>query len=118
MVRGVTTQRTSRALAREAAGLCLTAFGVLGVLVALGTLHWAAGLTAAFGGIVIVSVTLALKPGAPRYAHILRWTSGVIGYAGAAACAFVVCAPIGWIYVALAVAAAGLWLATRESEGA
>ncbi|WP_344603915.1 hypothetical protein [Streptomyces glaucus] len=114
----MTTQRTSRALAREAAGLCLTAFGVLGVLVALGTLHWAAASTAAAGGLVITGLTLAPKPDAPRYAHILRWTVCTIGYGGATACAFVVSAPIGWIYVALAVIAAGLRLATRESEGA
>ncbi|MFE6639603.1 hypothetical protein ACFVFT_38175 [Streptomyces tendae] len=114
----MTTQRTSRALAREAAGLCLTAFGVLGVLVALGTLHWAAGLNAALGGVIVAALALSPKPDAPRYTHILRWTICGVAYSGAAACSFVACPPIGWLYVALAVAAAGFWLATRESEGA
>ncbi|MDI3102049.1 hypothetical protein QJ054_33985 [Streptomyces sp. AN-3] len=114
----MTTQRTSRALAREAAGLCLTAFGVLGVLVALGTLHWAAGLNAALGGLVVASLALAPKPDAPRYAHVLRWTILGLAYSGATVCGFVVSAPIGWIYVALAAITTGLWLATRESEGA
>ncbi|MEU2968934.1 hypothetical protein ABZ687_28655 [Streptomyces ardesiacus] len=114
----MTTQRTSRALAREAAGLCLTAFGVLGVLVALGALHWAAGLNAALGGLVIAALSLAPGPDAPRYAHVARWAVCGLAYSGATVTSFVVCAPIGWIHVAAAVTATGLWLATRESEGA
>lgn len=114
----MTTQRTSRALAREAAGLCLTALGVLGVLVALGTLHWAAALHVAMSGIAIAGWLITPKPDAPRRAHALRWTACGVGYSGGAACVFVLCAPVGWLYIALAVTAAGLWLATRESEGA
>lgn len=119
MVRGVTTQPTPRALAREAAGLCLTAFGVLGVLVALGALHWAAGLSAAMAGILAAGLLLAPKPDAPRSAHVLRATACAVGYGGLTGCAFALCVPLGWIGVALAVTAAGLWLTTdRESEGA
>jgi hypothetical protein len=119
MVRGVTTQPTPRALAREAAGLCLTAFGVLGVLAALGALHWAAGLSAAMGGILATGLLLAPKADAPRSAHILRATACAVGYGGLTGCAFALCVPLGWIGVALAVIAAGLWLTTdRESEGA
>ncbi|MER6616286.1 hypothetical protein [Streptomyces xantholiticus] len=115
----MTTQRTSRALAREAAGLCLTAFGVLGVLAALGALHWAAGLSAAMGGILATGLLIAPKPDASRAAHILRRTSCGIGYSGLTGCAFALCVPVGWIGVALAVTAAGVWLTTdRESEGA
>ncbi|MEU9355011.1 hypothetical protein AB0D65_29450 [Streptomyces griseoloalbus] len=114
----MTTQRTSRALAREAAGLCLTAFGVLGVLVALGALHWAAGLNAALGGLIVGALTLSPRPDAPRYAHVLRWAVCGLAYSGSTVTGFVVSQPIGWIYVALAATAAGLWLATRESEGA
>ncbi|MFE1206312.1 hypothetical protein ACFW5V_32015 [Streptomyces sp. NPDC058762] len=114
----MTTQRTSRALAREAAGLCLTAVGVLGVLVALGALHWAVGLNAACGGIIAVGILLTPKPDAPRSVHILRWAACGVGYCGAAVSSFVACPPVGWLYVALAVAATGFWLATRESEGA
>ncbi|CAM5654429.1 hypothetical protein GCM10010261_63840 [Streptomyces pilosus] len=114
----MTTQRTNRALAREAAGLCLTALGVLGVLVALGALHWAAALNAAMTGLIIAGRLTVPKPSAPRRAHVLRWAVCGVGYIGATACAFVLCAPIGWLYIAVAAIAAGLWLATRESEGA
>lgn len=66
-MRGVTTQRTPGALAREAAGLLLTAFGALGVLAALGALHWAAGATAAMAGLITAGV-LARRPPANRWA--------------------------------------------------
>ncbi|MER7951954.1 hypothetical protein ABTY59_31645 [Streptomyces sp. NPDC096079] len=115
----MTTQRTSRALAREAAGLCLTPLGVLGVLVALGSLHWAAGLSAAMGGVLAAAVLLPPQPDASRQAHVVRWAAGLTGYGGLTGCAFALCAPVGWIGVSLAVTAAGWWLATSQAvEGA
>ncbi|MBB4902529.1 hypothetical protein [Streptomyces griseomycini] len=114
----MTTQRTPRALAREAAGLCLTALGVLGVLVALGALHWAAALNAVMIGLIVAGWLITPKPDAPRRVHVLRWAVCGVGYSGVTACAFVLYAPAGWLYIALAVTAAGLWLATHESEGA
>lgn len=115
----MTTQPTPRALAREAAGLCLTALGALGVLVALGTLHWAAGLSAAMAGILAMGILIAPKPDAPLQAHIVRAGVCVIGYGGLTGCAFALCVPLGWIGVASAVMLTGLWLASREhAEGA
>ncbi|MFJ4880048.1 hypothetical protein ACIP93_33240 [Streptomyces sp. NPDC088745] len=115
----MTTQRTSRALAREAAGLCLTAFGVLGVLAALGALHPIAGLSAAMSGILASGLLIAPKPNAPRSVHGLRLMVCGVGYGGLTGCAFALCVPLGWIGVALAVTAVGVWLTTdRESEGA
>ncbi|MFF8399824.1 hypothetical protein [Streptomyces sp. NPDC016172] len=112
----MTTQRTSWALAREAAGLFLTAFGLLGVLVALGALHWAAGLSAATAGLLAMGIILRPKPDAPRWAHAVRIALCITGYGGLAGCAFALCIPLGWIGVSLAVALVGLWLTTREHE--
>lgn len=118
-MRGVTTQQPSRALVREAAGLCLTAFGVLGVLLALGALHWAAGLSAAMAGLIVLGLPVVPMGGASRSAHVARWAAIAVGYSGLTATAFVLCRPLGGIAVALAAVVAGLWLATdRESEGA
>jgi hypothetical protein len=117
-VRGVTTQRTSWALAREAAGLFLTAFGVLGVLVALGALHWAAGLSAATGGLLTAGILAHPKPDAPRWAHAVRIAACIAGYGGLTGCAFALCIPLGWIGISLAVTLDGLWLATRENGAA
>lgn len=118
-MRGVTTQRTSWALAREAAGLFLIAFGVLGVLVALGALHWAAGLSAATIGLLATGILTRPKPDSPRWAHVARGSAITIGYGGLTGCAFALCLPLGWIGVALAVTGTGLWLsAPRNSEGA
>ncbi|MFE2181362.1 hypothetical protein [Streptomyces sp. NPDC059455] len=113
----MTTQRTSWALAREAAGLCLTAFGLLGVLLSLGALHWAAGLSATMVGILTTGLLIVPKANASRQSHILRATVCAVGYGGLTGCAFALCAPIGWTGVALAVTAAGLWLIT-DREGA
>jgi hypothetical protein len=115
-VRGVTTQRTSRALAREAAGLCLTAFGALGVLVALGALHWVAGLSAAMAGLLSVGILTRPKPDAPRWAHAVRAAACITGYGGLTGCAFALNIPLGWIGVALGITLTGLWLATRDDE--
>jgi hypothetical protein len=115
-VRGVTTQRTSWALAREAAGLILTAFGLLGVLVALGALHWAAGLCAALVGLLTTGVLMRPKPDAPPWAHAVRAAACIAGYGGLTGCAFVLSAPLGWIGVSVAIVLVGLWLTTREHE--
>ncbi len=115
-MRGVTTQRTSWALAREAAGLFLTAFGLLGVLVALGALHWAAGLSAAMAGLLTTGMLMRPKPTAARWAHIARGAVCLLGYGGLTGCAFALCVPLGWIGVFLAVVLVGLWLTTREHE--
>ncbi|MDH6449654.1 hypothetical protein M2155_002062 [Streptomyces sp. SAI-119] len=115
-MRGVTTQRTSWALAREAAGLFLTAFGLLGVLVALGALHWAAGLSAAMAGLLATGMFMRPKPTAAPWAHLARAAVCILGYGGLTGCAFALCIPLGWIGVALAVVLLGLWLTTREHE--
>lgn len=115
-MRDVTTQRTSWALAREAAGLFLTAFGLLGVLVALGALHWAAGLSAAAAGLLAVGILTRPKPDAPHWAHAARAAVCTAGYGGLTGCAFVLSGPLGWISVSLAVVLVGLWLTTREPE--
>ncbi|MGW2496250.1 hypothetical protein ACWCV2_17330 [Streptomyces pseudogriseolus] len=112
----MTTQRTSRALAREAAGLFLTAFGLLGVLVALGALHWAAGLCTAMAGLLTTGILVRPRPGAPRWAHIVRGAACITGHGGLTGCAFALCAPLGWIGVSLAVTLVGLWLTSREHE--
>ncbi|MEE1764402.1 hypothetical protein [Streptomyces sp. SP18BB07] len=116
----MTTQRTSWALAREAAGLFLTAFGLLGVLMALGALHWAAGLSAATAGLLATGILIRPKADAPRWAHVARAVACIAGYGGLTGCAFVLCIPLGWIGVSFAVALVGMWLATREPghEGA
>ncbi|MET9732005.1 hypothetical protein ABZZ79_15530 [Streptomyces sp. NPDC006458] len=112
----MTTQRTSWALAREAAGLFLTAFGLLGVLVALGALHWAAGLSAAMAGLLTAGILLQPHPDAPRWARAVRAAVCITGYGGLTGCAFALCIPLGWIGVSLAVVLVGLWLTTREHE--
>ncbi|MER6109363.1 hypothetical protein [Streptomyces hirsutus] len=116
----MTTQRSSWALAREAAGLFLTAFGLLGVLAALGALHWAAGLSAAAAGLLTTGILLRPEPDAPRWAHAARVAACIAGYGGLTGCAFALCAPLGWIGISLAVVLAGLQLATGEqkTEGA
>ncbi|WP_411147388.1 hypothetical protein [Streptomyces sp. A30] len=112
----MTTQRTSWALAREAAGLCLTAFGALGVLVALGALHWAAGLSAAMAGLLTVGILTRPKPGAPRWAHAVRAAACITGYGGLTSCAFALITQLGWIGVSLGATLTGLRLATRDDE--
>ncbi|MFG2408765.1 hypothetical protein ACGFR8_31365 [Streptomyces brevispora] len=114
----MTTQRTSWALAREAAGLFLTASGLLGILVALGTLHWAAGLSAASGGLIALGLLLKPKPDAARWTRILCAAAITSGCAGLIVCAFALATPFGWIGVSAAVALHGLWLTSRDDEGA
>lgn len=115
----MTTQQTPRALAREAAGLILSAGGVLGVLVALGALHWAAGLSAAMAGLLTVGLVLKPQPDASRWTHGFRVGVCTVGYGGLTGCAFALSVSLGSIGVALAVTAAGLWLITgREPGGA
>ncbi|MFI1532061.1 hypothetical protein [Streptomyces griseus] len=111
----MTTQPPSRALVREAAGLLLTTLGVLGVLAALSTIHWAAGLSATMGGIFAAGLLATPKADAPPAVHALRVGACLTGYGGLTACAFILSAPLGWIGVALAVAALGWWLSTGET---
>ncbi|WP_181801461.1 hypothetical protein [Streptomyces shenzhenensis] len=112
----MTTQRTSWALAREAAGLFLTVLGLLGVLVALGALHWAAGLSAAMAGLLATGILMRPKPDAAPWAHLARAAVCLLGYGGLTGCAFALSIPLGWIGVALPVVLLGLWLTTREHE--
>ncbi|MFB8120663.1 hypothetical protein ACFQ6U_13745 [Streptomyces sp. NPDC056465] len=115
----MTTQQTPRALAREAAGLILSACGVFGVLLALGAFHWAAGLSTAMAGLLTAGLVLKPQPDAPHWKRGLRVGVCAVGYGGLTGCAFALSAPLGAICVALAVTAAGLWLITgRESGGA
>ncbi|MFD9190400.1 hypothetical protein ACFWCA_19480 [Streptomyces phaeochromogenes] len=116
----MTTQQTSRALAREAAGLCLTAFGALGVLIALGMIHPVLGLSAAMVGFLVAGSLTKPEPDAPRWAHKLRYTVCGVGIVGLAGCAFALYLPLGFLCVALAAVLVGLWLSSREpaAEGA
>ena len=132
MVRGVTTQRTqpssddpvvattditgsvlSEKVGKEAFGLFLLSFGVLGGLGALGVLHWTAGLSAALIGLCATGVLV-------RRNSKLRWQqdAGAIaafsGYAGQTAVLFYLLPPLGWLAVSALVAAAGLWLSSAE----
>ncbi|MFF8847947.1 hypothetical protein ACF08N_35460 [Streptomyces sp. NPDC015127] len=83
---------------------------MLGVLAALGALHWGAGLSAAMGGIHAAGLLITPKLDASRAAHVLRWTTCSVGYSGLTGRAFALYVPLGWIGVALAVTAAGAWL--------
>ncbi|MFI9078787.1 hypothetical protein ACIGW8_20310 [Streptomyces sioyaensis] len=112
----MTTQRTSWALAREAAGLFLTSSGLLGVLAALSALHWAAGLSAAMAGLLTTGVLMRPKPDAARWTHIARLAVCITGYGGLTGCAFALCIPLGWIGVFLPVVLVGLWLTAHEHE--
>ncbi|MFG2986240.1 hypothetical protein ACGFYQ_34150 [Streptomyces sp. NPDC048258] len=112
----MTTQRTPRALAREAAGLFITALGALGVLAALGTLHWAAGLIAAMSGLITTGLLVGSPPG-PLWKRAAGFGTALIGYGGLTAAAFVLCPPFGWLGISLAVAGAGLLLSSVEGEG-
>ncbi|MET8717353.1 hypothetical protein ABZV52_29755 [Streptomyces sp. NPDC004735] len=114
----MTTQRTSWALAREAAGLFLTAFGLLGVLVALGAFHWAAGVAAASCGLSASGFLLRPKPEAARLAHVLCAAAITAGCGGLILSAFSLSIPLGWITASAAVAFHGLWLTSRDDEGA
>ncbi|MFJ4988757.1 hypothetical protein ACIP9H_33775 [Streptomyces sp. NPDC088732] len=113
----MTTQRTPRALVREAAGLFLTALGALGVLAALGALHWAAGAVAALTGLITAGLLIRRPPGGP-WARRLGTGAAITGYAGLTACAFALCTPLGWLGTALAVAGGGIWLASGDDKGA
>lgn len=112
-MRPVTTQRTTRALAREAAGLLLTAFGALGVLVALGTLHWAAGAITAMGGLIAAGLITHQRPSPPIARRLSAGAIG-LGYAGITGCAFALHPALGALGISLAVATAGLLLASDE----
>ncbi|MFB7403368.1 hypothetical protein ACFCZR_24645 [Streptomyces rubiginosohelvolus] len=112
----MTTQPPSRALAREAAGLLLTAFGALGTLVALGTIHWALGLSAATAGILAAGILITPRPDAPPSRHAVRGGLCVSGAGGLIGCAFAVSSPLGWLGVGLATTALGCWMSTRESD--
>ncbi|MEU0836031.1 hypothetical protein [Streptomyces sp. NPDC005969] len=87
----------SWALAREAAGLFLTAFGLLGVLVALGALHRAAGLSAAAGGLLALGILTRPNPDAPRWVRALRAAACTAGGGCLILCAFILSTPLGWI---------------------
>ncbi|MFJ2225550.1 hypothetical protein ACIOFY_36610 [Streptomyces anulatus] len=112
----MTTQPPSRALAREAAGLLLTAFGVLGTLVALGTIHWALGLSAATAGILAAGILITPRTDAPPSRHAVRGGLCVTGAGGLIGCTFALSTPLGWLGVGLATTALGCWLSTRESD--
>ncbi|WP_130340555.1 hypothetical protein [Streptomyces sp. BK022] len=108
----MTTERTSWALAREAVGLVLTAFGVLGVLVALGQVHWSAALAAIAVLFILAGVFLRPDPSFPRWTHMLRGVLGVTGYLGLIVCAFNLSVPLGWIAVFTGVGIVGLLMAS------
>ncbi|MGA5454828.1 hypothetical protein ACPCVO_50630 [Streptomyces umbrinus] len=116
----MTTQRTSWALAREAAGLILTAFGTLGVLIALGMIHVLLGLSASMAGLLVAGTLTKPEPDAPRWAPRLRCATCGVAFAGLAGCAFALYLPLGFLCVALTAAYVGLWLSSREpaTEGA
>lgn len=116
----MTTQRTSWALAREAAGLILTAFGTLGVLITLGMIHLLLGLSATMAGLLVAGTLTKPEPDAPRWAPRLRYATCGVAFAGLAGCAFALYIPLGFLCVALTAVLVGLWLSSREpaAEGA
>ncbi|MGW3626276.1 hypothetical protein [Streptomyces sp. NPDC000880] len=106
-------QRAPRAVAREATGLLLLSLGALGVLAALGAIHWAVGLTTAMAGLIVAGISL--RPSPKLWQRRLATAAALVGYVGLTTCVFVAYTPLGWLAVSLAVAGTGLMLA---SEGA
>ncbi|WP_143052049.1 hypothetical protein [Streptomyces sp. 2131.1] len=98
---------------REALGLLLLSFGVLGGLGALGALHWTAGLSAALIGLCLSGV-LVRRNSKPRWQQDAGAIAAFAGYAGQTAVLFYLLPPLGWLAVSALVAAAGLWLSSAE----
>lgn len=102
---------------REAFGILLLSFGLLGGLATLSALHWLAGLSAAFIGLCTSGIAVR------RHAKA-RWqqdTGAIVafaGYAGQTTILFVLLQPLGWLSVSLLGVAAGLWLSSSATEGA
>ncbi|WP_454315407.1 hypothetical protein [Streptomyces phaeoluteigriseus] len=98
---------------REALGLLLLSFGVLGGLGALGALHWTAGLSAALLGLCASGV-LVRRNAKARWQQDAGAIAAFAGYAGQAAVLFYLLPPLGWLAVSALVAAAGFWLSSAE----
>ncbi|MZE53588.1 hypothetical protein GTY86_20375 [Streptomyces sp. SID5770] len=101
---------------RETLGLPLLSFGVLGVLAALGALHWLAGLSAALIGLCAIGITIRRRA-KRRWQQDAGAVAAFAGYAGQTAALFIVLPPLGWMSVSALGVAAGLWLSSSTSEG-
>jgi len=133
MVRGVTTQQPQPSnddpvvattditgsvlpdakIGREAFGLLLLSFGVLGGLGALGALHWTAGLSAALVGLCASGV-LVRRNSKRRWQQDAGAIAAFSGYAGQTAVLFYLLPPLGWLAISILAVAAGLWLSSDE----
>jgi hypothetical protein len=133
MVRGVTTQQPQPSsdepiahnpdligpavpdakIGREAFGLLLLSFGVLGGLGALGALHWVAGLSAALIGLCGSGVVVR-RNSKQRWQQDAGAMVAFAAYAGQTALLFYLLQPLGWLAVSSLGIAAGLWLSSDE----
>ncbi|MEU1273517.1 hypothetical protein [Streptomyces sp. NPDC005799] len=100
-------------IGREAFGLLLLSFGVLGGLGALGTLHWAAGLSAALIGLCASGV-LVRRNSKHRWQQDVGAITAFGGYAGQTAVLFYLLPPLGWLAISILAVAAGLWMSSAE----
>ncbi|MFF4543633.1 hypothetical protein ACFY1J_05210 [Streptomyces sp. NPDC001406] len=100
-------------IGREAFGLLLLSFGVLGGLGALGALHWAAGLSAALVGLCASGVAVR-RNSKQRWQQDVGAMAAFTAYAGQTALLFYLLAPLGWLAASLLAVAAGLRLSSDE----
>jgi hypothetical protein len=133
MVRGVTTQQPQPStddpiglnpdlvgpavpdakIGREALGLLLLSFGLLGGVGALGALHWMAGLSAVLIGLCASGV-VARRNSKQRWQQDAGAMVAFAAYAGQTALLFYLLQPLGWLAVSALGVAAGLWLSSGE----
>ncbi|MFK0159139.1 hypothetical protein ACIQVK_44600 [Streptomyces sp. NPDC090493] len=109
----ITGPVVSDKVGREALGLVLLSFGVLGGLGALGSLHWTAGLSAALLGLCAGGI-LVRRNSKPRWQQDAGAIAAFAGYAGQTAVLFYLLPPLGWLAVSALVAVAGLWMSSAE----
>ncbi|MEU6460319.1 hypothetical protein [Streptomyces sp. NPDC046976] len=100
-------------IGREAFGLVLLSFGVLGGLGALSALHWAAGLSAGLTGLCAGGVVVRRNSNR-RWQQDAGSMVAFTAYAGQTALLFYLLPPLGWLAVSFLVLAAGLWLSSIE----
>ncbi|MFE4579449.1 hypothetical protein [Streptomyces chartreusis] len=104
---------TATKVGREAFGLSLLSFGVLGGLGALGALHWTAGLSAALIGLCASGV-LVRRHSNYRWQQDAGAIAAFAGYTGQTAVLFHLLPPLGWLAVSALMIASGLWLSSSE----
>ncbi|MFE7072576.1 hypothetical protein ACFU96_21095 [Streptomyces sp. NPDC057620] len=109
----ITESVLSDKVGREALGLLLVSFGVLGGLGALVALHWTAGLSAALIGLCASGV-LVRRNSTRRWQQDAGAIAAFSGYAGQVAVLFYLLPPLGWLAVSVLVVATGLWISSAE----